>query len=837
LCVLVAQGALSAATVPLGFTESPVPGPWSDAVGTTFENNGRMYVWERTGKVWFQDSDQTSPTLLLNISEEVGAWEDHGMLGFALDPNFRANGYIYLLYVVDRYYLFNFGTPTYDPSASQNKAPTIGRLTRYTCRSSDGFRSVDLSSRFILIGGTRQTGIPVMHWHGVGSLVFGEDGTLLVTTGDGSTSIGVDQGGNADDAQAVREEILRPKEAIGALRSQLVDCLAGKVLRVDPATGDGLTSNPFYDPANPRAPRSRVWALGLRNPYRMSLRPNTGSHYPSDGNPGVLYVGNVGWNNWESLVIIKAPKQNFGWPLYEGLSVNSSYHGNVANQDAPNPFFPAAGCSQYFTFADLLKEDTLAPSGQSPFNNPCNSSQKIPNSIPQFLHSRPVLDWSHSTSTTRTPTYGGSGQAQTANVGYNDSPVSGTGFQGNCIIGGTWYTGTNFPPAYQNRFYFADWAQGIIKTITFDANDGPVALDNFATNAGAIASIAQNPVDGSLYYVGYNFAGATITRLAYTGNRTPIAVASADRYYGPTPLSVQLRSNDSSDPEGKPITYSWNFGDGSPANTQANPVHIFSAPVGVPTKFTVTLTVTDSDGLSAQKSIVISGNNTPPNVRIKSPLNGSLFPPFNATSVKLDGAVSDAESTDARLHYQWRVLLHHNNHDHGSPIDANHSTSAVIEPTGCDEINFYYYRILLTVTDPSGLWTTQEVRLFPDCGPKEGPYLAQDTLPISALLADPTLGLYDTNGTLVVGNGETENDPFHTAEITAYGFALSNARETDIATTLQPGLYTALLSGMNYGTGPGLTSADDVVPRGLESSVTETPRSRQNRFAGRQSNQ
>src|SRR5437762_1283250 len=93
---LIFGGNLPAATVPPGFTESPIPGPWTDAVGLTFESNGRMYVWERTGRLWFKDPSDT-PTLLLDISEEVGAWEDHGMLGFALDPNFRVNGYIYLL--------------------------------------------------------------------------------------------------------------------------------------------------------------------------------------------------------------------------------------------------------------------------------------------------------------------------------------------------------------------------------------------------------------------------------------------------------------------------------------------------------------------------------------------------------------------------------------------------------------------------------------------------------------------------------------------------------------------------------------------------------------------
>ena len=202
--------------MPPGFTESVISGPWPDAVGITFENNGRMYVWERTGRLWFKDPGDPSPSLLLDISEEVGAWEDHGMLGFALDPEFRVNGYIYVLYVVDRYYLLHFGDPNYDPNANQYNAATIGRLTRYTCRSSDGFRSVDPASRQILIGETKQTGFPICSYtHGVGSLVFGEDGTLLVSAGDGATADAVDPGGNVSGSyapQALADGIIRPKE-------------------------------------------------------------------------------------------------------------------------------------------------------------------------------------------------------------------------------------------------------------------------------------------------------------------------------------------------------------------------------------------------------------------------------------------------------------------------------------------------------------------------------------------------------------------------------------------------------------------------------------------------
>src|SRR5262245_20809971 len=127
---------LLAATVPPGFTGTVISGPWSNTIGTAFENNGRMYVWEGTRLVWFKDPVDPNYTLLLDIHDEVGFWGDHGMLGFALGPNFRTNGYIDVLYVVDRYYLLHSGDPDYDANANDYNSATIGRLTRYTRRSS-----------------------------------------------------------------------------------------------------------------------------------------------------------------------------------------------------------------------------------------------------------------------------------------------------------------------------------------------------------------------------------------------------------------------------------------------------------------------------------------------------------------------------------------------------------------------------------------------------------------------------------------------------------------------------------------------------------------------------
>ena len=91
-----------------------------------------------------------------------------------------------------------------------------------------------------------------------------------------------------------------------------------------------------------------------------------------------------------------------------------------------------------------------------------------------------------------------------------------------------------------------------------------------------------------------------------------------------------------------------------------------------------------------------------------------------------------------------------------------------------------------------------------------GPSLAPAIFPVSAVLADPTLELHDTNGTLILANNDWQDDPAQAAELTAAGLAPTNAREAGIAATLSPGLYTALLAGLNNGTGIGVVEVYDL---------------------------
>jgi glucose/arabinose dehydrogenase len=227
---------LLAQTPPSGFVSTVVSGQWNEAVGLTFNQAGNgIFVWERPGKVWVVENGQRQ--LLLDISEEVGAWHDHGLLGFALHPQFDTNGYIYLLYLVDRHYLTNFGTAAYNPATNDYYSATIGRFTRYKVTRTGGAYAVVAGSLTILLGATKTTGIPsTERSHVTGSLVFGIDGTLLVSTGGTGSNTDFGSTRGTYYTQALADGIIQPCENVGSFRAQLVNCLSGKILRLDPMT-------------------------------------------------------------------------------------------------------------------------------------------------------------------------------------------------------------------------------------------------------------------------------------------------------------------------------------------------------------------------------------------------------------------------------------------------------------------------------------------------------------------------------------------------------------------------------------------------------------------------
>ncbi|HET6994681.1 MAG TPA: Ig-like domain-containing protein, partial [Chitinophagaceae bacterium] len=695
---------------------------WDMPVGVAFTKDGsRLFVWEKGGKVYVCNRNASTQlydkqaTPVLDISAEVGNWNDMGCLGFALDPNFEANGLIYLSYIVDRHYLLNFGTPQYDPppgdNASAQKA-TIGRITRYQTVNSGGIITANLGSRMILLGETKSTGIPILYdSHGVGTLTFASDGTLIASCGDAASYSDFDQGSTPGTyyVQALADSIIRPNENVGSLRSQMLTSLNGKILRLDPATGNGMPSNPFYDAANPRSARSRTYALGLRNPFRISIKPGSGSTNPDAGDIGEIYVGDVGVGTWEELNVIKEPGTNCGWPLYEGLAVVPQFANPVPNKDEPNPLFGTGGCTQqYYTFQDLFKQVT-ADNAKTVYN-PCNPSQPIGTGN-RFVHRRPIIDYKHDADIARVGIFSGN-TATVATIGTPASGVTGTPFRGNANTGGCYYTGTLFPSNFRNTFLFGDYGRSFIKALTINFTDVLQKVEHFADVSSPVC-LTQNPLDGTLVYA--DVETNAVRRISYGGNQFPVVKMTSNGIYGPSPFNVTFNGSNSFDPEGGRLTYSWNFGDGSAISTVANPpVHSFTAPAGVPTKFVVTLTIKDSVNATAVDSIIISVNNTPPVVNITSPIKNSLYEIGPDSIYAFTATVTDAEHGPSQLKYEWQQILRHGNHEHPGPIDTVKNSFGSVSRIGCNGDD-YYWLFRLKVTDAAGLYTMDSSKIFPHC--------------------------------------------------------------------------------------------------------------------------
>ncbi len=639
------------AQVPNGFVDQVHSSNWQNPTGLVFDSNGKMYVWEKDGKVYVVENNVK--TLFLDISEEVATYGDYGILGFALDPNFINNGHVYLYYVVDRHYLLNFGTEGYDPNNSLEGA-TIARVTRYTNPTPETPTTVDYGSRLVLLGETKSTGIPITGTnHAGGGMAFGNDGSLFIGSGDGG--LGIDY-----DGEALADGILSEAENVEdrVYRCQMINSLNGKIIRINAMNGDGFADNPFFDSNAPRSAQSRVWALGFRNPFRLSVRPNSGY-------PGTLYIGEVGWNNREELNVITQGGQNFGWPIYEGNGKPTPWE---------NPLYVPTS----------YKKPTV---------------EWIHDGSQEDLSARVIINEMAHT------------------IGSEEFP--GNNFTGTCSIGGVWYTGTAFPEEYRNTYIFADFTPGWIKSFSFDNSQNPTAFRDLHTSALGAVTLAYNPVDQAIYYVklGFNEGDPVeVRKISYVSgtNIAPIARFTPSTKNGTSPLNVAFDAAASTDYENtSTLTYSWDFGDGQ-TGSGVNPSHTFDNGSSNPQAFRVKLTVTDEGGLTDTTSTIISLNNTPPVINSTSVNNINFFNNNGSDIVYLSAEATDNEEASNQLTYRWTVRMHHDDHSHPA-LDVTSPTSQVnFEILPCDG-HLYFYRVTLRVTDSYGLSTTFSKDIYPNC--------------------------------------------------------------------------------------------------------------------------
>jgi glucose/arabinose dehydrogenase len=208
---------------------------------------GSLYVVEQDGQIWRKRSGRRS--LFLDIRGDVRCCGEEGLFSFAFDGSYQTNRYIYVNYVNNRSNLV---------------------FARY--RANSTLTKVPASSKRVMT----RVSHPGEGNHNGGMIVWGPDGRLYASTGDGGGSC--DTSDNAQDTSS----------------------LLGKVFSLDPRN---LSA----------APRLEVY--GLRNPFRFSF----------DRANGRFYVGDVGQGNWEEIstqASLGGALTNYGWRVYEGFAFN-----------------------------------------------------------------------------------------------------------------------------------------------------------------------------------------------------------------------------------------------------------------------------------------------------------------------------------------------------------------------------------------------------------------------------------------------------------------------------------------------------------------------------------
>ncbi len=224
--------------------------------------DGRILITEKNGKVRVIRDGNLVDEPLLTI--EVDDTNERGLGHIVLHPDFESNGFFYLYYTV--------------PVIKKN------RVSRFTAIGDNAIPGSEL----ILLD-LDETGSDI---HNGGAMVFGLDGLLYISTGEGA------QGWKSEDLGSTN----------------------GKVLRVDDM-GVPSPDNPWYNLNTGRS--NLVYAYGLRNPFTMTLNPFDGS----------IFVGDVGNNKFEE--INKIEKGAFyGWPRVEGKS-----NGEDLPDEYQDPFY------------------------------------------------------------------------------------------------------------------------------------------------------------------------------------------------------------------------------------------------------------------------------------------------------------------------------------------------------------------------------------------------------------------------------------------------------------------------------------------------------------------
>jgi glucose/arabinose dehydrogenase len=561
--------------------------------------------------------------------------DEEGLQGVAADPNFAANRFLYL------YFSPRLSTPDGDAPTDGNDAafaPFKGELhlSRFVLKTDN---TLDMASEKVVLAVANDRG---QCCHVGGDIDFDAAGNLYLTTGDDTNPF-------ASDSYSPLDERTTRNPQFDAQRSAAnTNDLRGKLLRIHPEA-DGTYTVPAGNMFAPGTAKTRpeIYAMGFRNPFRMSVDRATGIVYLGDYGPDSGQTDpNRGPNGQVEFDRITGPG-NFGWPYCTGTNTSAETYNEYTFPSGPS----------------MAKYNCTGGPTNNSFRN--TGLTTLPPVKPAWIK------------------YGGDAGSPPEFGTGSESPMGGPVYRYNAGLNST----VKFPSSLDGKFFAGEYGRRWIKAITVNSDGSRGTIDAFPWSGTQVMDMAFGP-DGALYVLDYGTGSGNqaLYRIEYIGsaNRNPIAKVTPDKTSGPTPLTVNFSSAGSSDPEGGALTYKWAFGDGA-TSTVANPSHTYTTAGN----YSPTLTVTDPTGLTGTASVLVTVGNTAPTVNLQSPGDGQLFS-FGDT-VPFQVSVSDPEDgtidcTKVKVTY----FLGHDSHQHqitqrtgcsgtiALPVDGEHDPSANI---------------------------------------------------------------------------------------------------------------------------------------------------------------
>ncbi|GAA1377254.1 PQQ-dependent sugar dehydrogenase [Catellatospora chokoriensis] len=561
--------------------------------------------------------------------------DEEGLQGIAVDPNFATNRYIWV------YYSPPLSTPGGDApvtGTAADFAPWKGhlRLSRFTLNADD---TVNVGSERITLQVDNDRG---QCCHVGGDIDFDSAGNLYLTTGDDTNPF------ESAGYSPIDERTNRNPQFDAQRSSGNTNDLRGKLLRIKPQADGSYTipSGNLFAPGTANT-RPEIYAMGFRNPFRMSVDKATGVVYLGDYGPDAGTTdANRGPNGQVEFNRITSAG-NYGWPYCTGTNTTSETYNEW----------------NFSTNTTGAKYNCAGGPANNSFRN--TGQATLPAARASWIR------------------YGGDAGTPPEFGGGSESPMGGPVYRFNASSTST----VKFPQSMDGRYFAGEYGRRWIKAIAVNGDGTPGEISAFPWTGTQVMDMAFGP-DGALYVLDYGTGSNNqgLFRVEYIGggNRSPVAVASANKTSGPSPLTINFSSAGSSDPEGGALTYLWTFGDGT-TSTAANPTKTYNTNG----TYTPTLKVTDPGGLSGTASLVVTVGNAAPTINLTAPGNGQLFT-FGDT-VSFNVSVSDPEDgaiNCARVTVTYS--LGHDSHAHqitsktgctGTitiPVDGEHDAAANI---------------------------------------------------------------------------------------------------------------------------------------------------------------